>query len=67
MIFASGLSLEGPTPVTARRVRVVRTGDDDDRGSVDTILNHWTVTIFLPAILIGLAILVAIIRVVEKR
>ena len=53
--------------VTARRLVMVRTGDNDDRGFVDTVLNHWTVTLFLPAVLIGLAILVAIVRVVEKR
>jgi hypothetical protein len=34
---------------------------------VETILNYWTVTIFLPALLVGLAILVLIIRATEKH
>jgi hypothetical protein len=34
---------------------------------VETILNYWTVTIFLPALLVGLAILVLIVRATEKH
>lgn len=29
---------------------------------LDTILDHWTIAIFLPAILVGLAVLVVIVR-----
>ena len=34
---------------------------------MDTVLNYWTVTIFLPALLIGLTILVLVIRATEKN
>jgi hypothetical protein len=34
---------------------------------VETVLNYWTVTIFLPALLVALAILVLIIRATEKH
>jgi hypothetical protein len=34
---------------------------------VETIRNYWTVTIFLPALLVGLAILVLIVRATEKH
>lgn len=31
-------------------------------GILDTILDHWTMFVFLPAILVGLAVLVMIVR-----
>ena len=34
---------------------------------METVLNYWTVTIFLPALLVGLAILVLIVRATEKH
>ena len=34
---------------------------------METILDYWTMTIFLPVILVALAILVVIIRATEKR
>jgi hypothetical protein len=33
---------------------------------MDTILENWTVTIFLPAVLIGLAVLVLVVRVKNR-
>jgi hypothetical protein len=33
---------------------------------MDTILQNWTVTIFLPAILIGLAIVVVVVKVKNR-
>jgi hypothetical protein len=33
---------------------------------MDTFLQNWTVTIFLPAILIGLAILVVVVKVKDR-
>jgi hypothetical protein len=36
-------------------------------GSVETVLHYWTVTIFLPTLLVALAILVLIIRATEKN
>jgi hypothetical protein len=33
---------------------------------MDTILKNWTVTIFLPAVLIGLAVLVLVVRVKNR-
>ena len=30
-------------------------------GQMDTFLQHWTITIFLPAVLIGLAVLVMVV------
>jgi hypothetical protein len=33
---------------------------------MDTFLEYWTVTIFLPAILIGLAILVVVVKVKDR-
>jgi hypothetical protein len=34
---------------------------------VDTVLHYWTVTIFLPAILVGLGILIMIVKVTDRR
>ena len=34
---------------------------------METVLNYWTVTIFLPTLLVALAILVLIIRATEKH
>jgi uncharacterized membrane protein len=34
---------------------------------VETLLQYWTVTIFLPVLLVALAILVLIIRATEKH
>lgn len=34
---------------------------------MEFVLDHWAATLFLPAILVGLAILVLIIRATERR
>ena len=34
---------------------------------MDTLLHYWTVTIFLPVLLVALAILVLVIRATEKH
>ena len=34
---------------------------------METVLNYWTVTIFLPTLLVALAILVLVIRATEKN
>ena len=36
------------------------------RETWDTILNQWTVTLFLPTVLIGLALLVLVIRIKNR-
>jgi len=35
--------------------------------TVETLLHYWTVTIFLPVLLVALAILVLVIRATEKH
>jgi hypothetical protein len=49
-----------------RRVASVARTATTIGGAVDTVLDYWTITIFLPAILVGLGILVAVVRASDK-